>query len=129
MFKYILLMMIVVTVGGSGVMYYAQALYQSSLTMQNNMIGMAALNQLKSAAIHEGGRYYLPFGINDSNYHQLPMSFVGARTTQMGVPLIYCPYAPNAVTSSNDEVLVSDSESYKISKNTTLFTTWERVYY
>lgn len=120
MFKYILLMMIVVTVGGSGVMYYAQALYQSSLTMQNNMIGMAALNQLKSAAIHEGGRYYLPFGINESDYHQLPMNFVGSRTTQMGVPLVYCPYAPNAVTSSNGEVLVSSTESYEISKNSTL---------
>jgi len=120
MFKYILLMMIVVTVGGSGVMYYAQALYQSSLTMQNNMIGMVALNQLKSAAIHEGGRYYLPFGINETDYHQLPMSFVGARTTQMGIPLVYCPYAPNAVTSSNDEVLVSSTESYEISKNSIL---------
>jgi hypothetical protein len=120
MFKYILLMMIVVTVGGSGVMYYAQSLYQSSLIMQNNMIGMAAINQLKSSSINQNGRYYLPFGLNDSDHHQLPMSFVGARTTQMGVPLVYCPYAPNEVTSSNDVVLTSSSESYEILKNTTL---------
>lgn len=120
MFKYLLLMMIVVTVGGSGVMYYAQALYQSSLTMQNNMIGMAALNQLKSASIHENGRYYLPFGINDTNHHQLPNTFVGARTTQVGIPLVYCPYAPNNLTAANEVVLTSDAESYQVATNTVL---------
>lgn len=120
MFKYLLLMMIVVSVGGSGVMYYAQALYQSSLTMQNNMIGMAAINQLKSSAIHENGRYYLPFGINDTNHHQLPATFVGARTTQVGVPLVYCPYAPNTLTTANNEVLTSDTESYGVVTNATL---------
>ena len=120
MFKYILLMFIMITVGASGVMYYTQTLFRSTLLMQNKLQAIASLNRLKQSVIFENGNYYLPYGEQKADHHELPLSFAGSRTTQNGIPMVYCPYAPHAVVTATNTVQLTSLFDYNVTTNTTL---------
>lgn len=113
MFKIFLFVIMVLSVATSGVVYYSQALYKSSMIMQDSLIAQSMVNRLKSEIVFHNGIYYAPLGVNDGGYHQLPTRFNGVRTTSTGVPFVYCPYGFGS-DGADDFTIENGDEEYEV---------------
>ena len=94
-------------------LYFSQLI--SNLNTQTDLSNISSIkNVLKNNLIYNGNKIIAPYGVNGSNYHELPNWITFERYNVYGYPYIYCPYATESVITSNNTVLNTDSTNYQV---------------
>lgn len=124
MFK-TLLLMVVMLVAGVGYQYSYQSSLQANRLQQDKIMMSGIVERVANYAILHDGRYMLPYGVNADGYHQLP-SFLGvSRTSNAGIPIVYCPFSQNSSSASGGSVELGGTEDYSVSIVNAAYTNYQ----
>jgi hypothetical protein len=106
-------LIILATIAGGSQVLISNML-QATMIVENNATVSGTMNRLKQSVLFVGGQYYLPYGIEKSDYHALPANFFGLRKSAQGRDIIYCPYAMNPPGATTSTVTMAGGDTYNV---------------
>lgn len=110
---------LIVFIGFIGTTLVTSTLYFSQLianiNTQNDIVNIENIkNIIKNNILYVNNKMIVPYGVNGSDYHQLPNWITFERNNVYGNPYIYCPYSDTQPITSNNTVLNSDTTEYNV---------------
>jgi hypothetical protein len=114
MLKMILLSIVVLSALAGGTQVLVMNMLEATNTVENSARMRAINNRLEQSAHFVNGIPYMPYGVEQANYHALPTSFSGLRKSAKGQEVIYCPYAKNNISTATTQITLDDINSYEV---------------
>jgi hypothetical protein len=114
MLKIFFLTLIVLATIAGGSQVLISNMLNATMIVENNATVLGTMNRLKQSVLYSNGLYYLPYGLESTDYHALPVSFFGLRKSAQGRDLIYCPYASSTIVTPSDTVSMANGDIYEV---------------
>ena len=96
--------------------------YQTLMSIQRDKINVSQISRLIINNIkYVNDKKLVPFGVDGTDYHELPDWLLFNKNNSFGRPYMYCPYSLDNSLTADDTVLLNDSTTYDVEKiNNTL---------
>jgi hypothetical protein len=91
--------------------------YQELMAIQRDKNEITAVTkQIITKIRYVNNNKIVPFGVNGTDYHELPEWLLFNKNNAFGVPYMYCPYSLDNSLTADDTVLLNDTSTYDVEK-------------